>query len=88
MKLSELLKALIASPDNLENLPQMCTMAEKMESDEFGYQDRIGRLQEVNKSLLAQIPVTINSEDDPADEGDEPTLEDAKNYLVELLTGE
>lgn len=87
-KIADALKKLIENSDDLSSLPQLVAQVETIESSEATYQDRIARLQEINKSYLAQIPIpgdeTEKKEDDPV----EPTLDDAKNYLVAALKGD
>lgn len=86
MKLSEALRKIIDNPDDLSTLPQLVEMAEKQENEETGYLERIAKLQEINKSYLSQIPIASN-EQTTIEEQKEPTLEDAKNYLIETLGG-
>jgi hypothetical protein len=86
MKISEALKALIANPDDLTTLPQLVAQVEEMEKSEFGYQERISQLQNINKQYLAQIPIP-NAEPLKKDEEQEPTLEDAKEALLSALGG-
>jgi len=85
MKLSDALKALITNPDDLSTLPQLVSQVEALEQTEFSYQERISKLQDINKSYLAQIPIPGNEPEAP--EPTAPTFEDAKNYLVETLGG-
>lgn len=88
MKLSEALKALISNPDDLTTLPQLVAVAEGLEQSEFGYQERIQKLQDINKSYLAQIPIPgadPHKKEDKSDE--EPTIEDAKDALLNALGG-
>jgi hypothetical protein len=88
MKLSEALKALITNSDDLSSLPQLVAIAEGLEQSEFGYQERIQKLQDINKSYLAQIPIPgadpLKKEDN---EDKAPTLEDAKQALLNSLGG-
>ena len=86
-KIADALKALIENSDDLSNLPQLVAQVETLESSEEGYQDRIARLQEVNKSYLAQIPIPGQETQTQEEEEDEPTLEDAKQYLINHLGG-
>lgn len=86
-KLSEALKALIANPDDLTSLPQLVAQVEQLEASEFTYQERIQKLQDINKAYLAQIPIPTNEPQTPQDEPKEPTLEDAKAYLIDSLGG-
>ncbi len=60
----------------------------QLEASELQYQERISKLQNLNKEFLAQIPIA--GEDTKVDDQqeEEPTLDDAKQYLVETLGGE
>lgn len=87
MKLSELIKKILDNPDDLSTLPQLVAMAEKYETEETQYLDRIAKLQEINKSYLAQIPIPGQEKEENQTE-EEPTLDDAKAYLVEALGGD
>lgn len=87
MKLSEALQALIENSDDLSSLPQLVARANEMEAAEGNYLERIAKLQDINKSYLAQIPIPGEDfDEDPPEE--EPTLEDARDYLVEMLKGD
>lgn len=87
-RLSVLLKALISNPDDLSTLPQLVARAEEMETGEEQYQLRISKLQDINKKYLAQIPVPSEQVTGEEQKEDEPTLDDAKTYLVQALKGE
>lgn len=86
-QIAEALRKLIENSDDLSALPQLVAKVEELENSEVEYQSRIQKLQEVNKSYLAQIP--IPSSEPPAEEEkeEEPTLEDAKAYLIKTLGG-
>ena len=88
MSLSEALKAIIADPEDLTQLPAIIEQVAQLEASELQYQERISKLQNLNKEFLAQIPIA--GEDTKADDQQEedPTLEDAKAYLIETLGGE
>lgn len=86
MRLSEALRKIIENPDDLSTLPQLVELAEKQEADETGYLERIAKLQEINKSYLSQIPIASNEPKIDV-QPKEPTLEDAKQYLIETLGG-
>lgn len=83
------LKDLVENPDNLEHIPGVIARLEehqKTQTDqETAYQERIHSLQQVNKGLLAQVPIPGNEPPAPAEP--EVTLEDAQNYLIETLGG-
>ena len=85
-EISKALKKLIENSDDLSSLPALVAKVEALEKSEEDYQNRIQRLQEVNKSYLSQIP--IPGQEEPEDTKDpEPTLEDAKQYLIDSLGG-
>jgi hypothetical protein len=86
-KIADALKKLIENSDDLSTLPQLVAQVETIEASEATYQDRIARLQEINKSYLAQIPIPDDKTIEPPPNPEEPTLEDAKNYLIEKLGG-
>jgi hypothetical protein len=86
-KLADALKKLIENSDDLSTLPQLVAQVEALEASEETYQERIARLQEINKSYLAQIPVPSDKTKEPPPEPEEPTLADAKEYLIQALGG-
>ena len=86
MTISAALQLLIANPDDLSTLPQLVAQVKSLEQTEFGYQERISKLQDINKSYLAQIPIAGN-ETTEEPEAKVPTFQDAKQYLVDSLGG-
>lgn len=87
-QIADALKKLIENSDDLSTLPQLVSQVETIETGEQGYQERIAKLQEVNKSYLAQIPIPNNDPHHKEEEDEEePTFNDAKEYLVNSLTG-
>jgi hypothetical protein len=86
-KIADALKKLIENSDDLSTLPQLVAQVETIEASEETYQDRIARLQEINKSYLAQIPIPSDKTNEPPAPPEEPTLEDAKQYLIQTLGG-
>jgi hypothetical protein len=86
-KLADALKKLIENSDDLSTLPQIVAQVEAMEGSEEQYQARIAKLQEINKSYLAQIPIPEDKTKEPPATPEEPTLADAKNYIIEALGG-
>lgn len=89
MKISEALKALIKNPDDLTSLPQLIAQVEQLEQSDFEYQDKIAKLQEINKKYLAQIPIpNADPHSQNKQDGDkEPTLEDAQEAIIQALQG-
>lgn len=86
-KYTDALKAMQQNPDDMTQLPQLIVQIEQLEQSEFAYQERIAKLQEINKAYLAQIPVTTeepNKKDEPPAE---VTLDDARNTIIALMGG-
>lgn len=88
MSLSDALKAIIADPEDLTQLPTIIEKVAQLEASELQYQERISKLQNLNKEFLAQIPIAGEDTKSDDQQDEEPTLEDAKAYLVETLGGE
>ena len=88
MSLSDALKAIIADPEDLTQLPAIIEQVSQLEASELQYQERISKLQNLNKEFLAQIPIAGEDTKPDDQQEEEPTLEDAKAYLVETLGGE
>jgi hypothetical protein len=86
-KIADALKKLIENSDDLSTLPLLVAQVETIEASEENYQTRIAKLQEINKSYLAQIPIPTDKTNEPPAEPDEPTMADAKQYLIEALGG-
>ena len=88
MSLSDALKAIISDPEDLTQLPTIIEKVAQLEASELQYQERISKLQNLNKEFLAQIPIAGEDTKAEDQQEEEPTLEDAKAYLVETLGGE
>ena len=88
MSLSDALRAIIADPEDLTQLPAIIEQVAQLEASELQYQERISKLQNLNKEFLAQIPIAGEDTKSDDQQDEEPTLEDAKAYLVETLGGE
>lgn len=84
MNLSEAIRKLIADPEDLTNLPAILAQAEQMETGEADYQERIVKLQKLNKEYFNQIPVVAEIKP-PEQEEKEVTFEDAQNELVKAM---
>ena len=56
-----------------------------MEDAELGYLESIGRLKNLNKQYLGQIPIAGIEPEPEAPRMD--TLEDARNYIIDTLGG-
>lgn len=88
MSLSEALKKIIADPEDLTQLPTIIEKVAQLEASELQYQERISKLQNLNKEFLAQIPIAGEDTKTEDQQDEEPTIEDAKAYLIETLGGE
>lgn len=86
MSIAKLLREIQNNPDDLSQLPLIIAQAEKMEQAETDYQERITKLQDINRSYLAQIPIP---EDKPTgeeqQEEEEPTIEEASQLIINSL---
>ena len=92
MELSKALQQIIENPDDLSALPQIVAKVQELEEKvqkfpdiEQQYMERIERLQEINRSYLAQIPIP-GQEQKKEDPEPELTLEDAKEELFKAMT--
>lgn len=88
MSLSDALKAIISDPEDLTQLPTIIEKVAQLEASELQYQERISKLQNLNKEFLAQIPIAGEDTKTEDQQEEDPTLEDAKSYLIETLGGE
>lgn len=87
-RLSELIKALADTPDDLSTLPEIIAQAEELENENAGYVDRVTNLQESNRKLLGMIPATTTDPTEIESEGEvELTMEDASKALEEIIMG-
>lgn len=88
--IADALKKLIENSDDLSTLPQLVAQVEELETGIDEYQGRIQKLQDINKSYLAQIPIPGNEPggNEESTEEEEPTLDDARDYLIEVLQKE
>ena len=88
MSLSEALKKIISDPEDLTQLPTIIERVAQLEASELQYQERISKLQNLNKEFLAQIPIAGEDTKMEEQQDEEPTLEDARDYLISALGGE
>ena len=88
MSLSDALKKIIADPEDLTQLPTIIERVAQLEASELQYQERISKLQNLNKEFLSQIPIAGEDTKQEDQQDEEPTIEDARNYLIETLGGE
>jgi len=91
MEISKALQKIIENPDDLSTLPQIVAKVQELENKvqnfpeiEQQYMERIERLQEINRSYLAQIPIP-GQEQKKEDTEPEVTLEDAKKELLKAM---
>ena len=91
MEISKALQKIIENPDDLSTLPQIVAKVQELEEKvqnfpeiEQQYMERIERLQEINRSYLAQIPIP-GQEEEKEDPEPEVTLEDAKEALFQAM---
>ena len=88
MSLSDALKKIISDPEDLTQLPTIIEKVAQLEASELQYQERISKLQNLNKEFLAQIPIAGEDTKTEDQQDEEPTLEDARDYLISALGGE
>lgn len=88
-QIADALKKLLENSEDLSTLPQIIAQVEKIEGSEADYQSRISKLQEINRNYLSQIPIPgDNPHETPGKKEDAPpTLEDAKQALINALGG-
>lgn len=84
----EALKALVENPDDLGTLPQVISKLEEMQQEytslENDYQERIIKLQQANRSLLSQIPIAGNEQQQ--EEGEKKvTFEEAQEEFINAM---
>lgn len=81
------LKALIDNPDDLSTLPQIITQLEEYHTNSVTREDqdleRITKLQDANRNLLSQIPIS-NGEPDKEKEKT-VTFEHAQEQLINAM---
>ena len=85
MSLSDALKKIISDPEDLTQLPTIIERVAQLEASELQYQERISKLQNLNKEFLAQIPIAGEDTQTEEQQDEEPTLEDARDYLISAL---
>ena len=92
MEISKALQQIIENPEDLSTLPQIVAKVQELEKKVQGfpdieqqYMERIERLQETNRSLLAQIP--IPGQEEKKETKQEVTLEDVKQELFKTIGG-
>lgn len=83
------LKSLVENPDDLSTIPNMVAKLEEYQRKhselETDYQEKINSLQQVNRNLLAQIPVTQEESKDEEQEEKEVTFEEAREALLQAM---
>jgi hypothetical protein len=86
-QVADALKKLLENSEDLSSLPQLIAQVDKIEGSETDYQQRISQLQEINRNYLSQIPIPGDNPHQQPDTPQEPTLEDAKQALINVLGG-
>lgn len=88
-QVADALRKLLENSEDLSSLPQLISQVEKVEGSEVDYQARISKLQEINRNYLAQIPIPGDNPHEGAPKKDDapPTIEDAKQALINVLGG-
>lgn len=84
MNLAEALRKIIEDPEDLTQLPAIIAQAQELEDSVTDYQERIGKLQRLNKEYLDQIPVVGNSKQEEPEE-EEATFEQAQQELLKAM---
>ena len=84
--IADAFKKLQENSEDLSSLPNLIAKVEEIEGNEMMYQEKISKLQEVNRNYLAQIPIP-GQEPKEEEPEEEPTIEDATNYLIDKLGG-
>lgn len=89
-ELSKALETIIENPEDLSNLPQLVAKAQELEKKlgefaaiEESYQDRIAKMQEYNRSLLAQIP--IPGQEEKSDKPEEYSFDKAQEEFLNAM---
>lgn len=85
-KLADALKQLQKDPENLADLPKIIAQVEEVEGQDEAYQERIQKLQKINRDYLAQIPIP-GEEPKEQEQEKEPTLDDAREHIIQSLGG-
>jgi len=68
----------------LSTLPQLVAKVQELEGQDEQYQERINKLQEINRNYLAQIPIP-GEEKKKDDEPEEIKFEDAQKELLNAM---
>ena len=85
--ITDALRAIIANPDDLSQLPQLIAQVDAIEAKEFDYQTRIKSLQDANYAYLQQIPIKGNEPPKQPEPPAEVTLNDARDTIISLMGG-
>ena len=86
-KLAKAIQELIKNSDDLSSLPQIAAQVEEIENQDDFYQERIQKLQEINRNYLAQIPIPGQEQTQEPEGEPEATLEDAKEHIINSMGG-
>lgn len=86
MKLSELLKQLLATPEDLSTLPQAVELAQTMETQDQTQIEQIGKLQENYRKVLQMVPIPGNEPPEKKEDAvPEATPEQAVSEMLEEM---
>lgn len=85
------LRAIIDNPDDLSTLPETINALEEyhtgVQTRETDDQERIIKLQDSNRNLISQIPISTGEPAATAPEDKEVTFEDAQEELLKTMNG-
>lgn len=85
------LKAIIDNPDDLSTLPETINALEEyhtsVQTREADDQERIIKLQDSNRNLISQIPISTGEPKTTDPEDKEVTFEDAQAELLNTMNG-
>lgn len=85
MTLSERLKLILESPEDLSTLPELIKEVETLEEEFASANDKIGELHEINRKYLSMIPIEDETEVKEEEQEIEVTVEDAVQSILEGL---
>ena len=88
MKLSEIIKAVIANPEDLSTLPQAAELAQALELEIDTQAEQIGTLQENYRKVLKMVPIPGNEPEPEPEPEPDYSPEAAVNEILEGLKEE
>lgn len=84
-KISDLLRELAKTPEDLTELPGIINEVEKLENNETELMDKVDKLHEANKRYLKMV--TVSDPEEEISDPDEPEIPTLKE-LAKLMTKE